>query len=56
MLKTDDTIKRRPDGSIDTGFYIEQGRRARSEAAVRPFAGAPPATRRQRWSPLRVFF
>ncbi len=26
-------IRRRPDGSIDTGFYMARGRRLRSEAA-----------------------
>ncbi|MDG4648490.1 hypothetical protein P6F26_08530 [Roseibacterium sp. SDUM158017] len=27
------TIRRRPDGSIDTAFYMNAGRRHRSEAA-----------------------
>lgn len=34
-----DKIKRRSDGSIDTGFYTQRGRRMRAEAA-RSIAGA----------------
>ncbi len=34
---TDTPLRLRPDGSIDTAYYMERGRRARSEQAHRLF-------------------
>ncbi len=41
-------IKRRPDGSIDTGYYMQQGRKLRSAQAHRlagKFIAKPAANR-----------
>ena len=53
-MTTDPKIRRRPDGSIDTGWYMARGRARRSETAhgmiaPRP-APAPAATRRPLFS------
>ena len=37
MTRTSDTPRTRPDGSIDYGFYIDRGRRMRSQAAQNMF-------------------
>lgn len=57
---TDQTeIRRRPDGSIDTAFYMARGRKMRSQAAhdlLRPArkAPAPAATRLLPWRLFRA--
>jgi len=38
-------IKRRPDGSIDTAYYVKQGRQARSQQAHRLAKSAIPMRR-----------
>ncbi|MDU8911538.1 hypothetical protein [Aestuariicoccus sp. MJ-SS9] len=35
------SIRLRPDGSIDTAYYMARGRAQRSEAAHRMFRGSP---------------
>ncbi len=50
MTQIHDTrIRRRHDGSIDTGFYADRGRRLRSERARDLFTAEEPAPRRPFW-------
>ncbi|WP_323769188.1 hypothetical protein [Antarctobacter sp.] len=54
MTRHPDTIRTRPDGSIDTAYYMARGRVMRSEAAhamVRP----DPETPRPRRGLARLF-
>ncbi|SMX48370.1 hypothetical protein [Maliponia aquimaris] len=54
MTQQTDTIRTRADGSIDTAYYMQRGRRLRSEAAhalIRPDADTP----RQRRGLGRLF-
>lgn len=44
-MTNETTLRRRPDGSLDTAHYMAQGRTRRSEAAhdfARTTASAPP--------------
>lgn len=47
MTSTTD-IRTRPDGSIDTAYYIDRGRRLRSEQAHRMVKGAETEKRLRR--------
>jgi hypothetical protein len=40
QLLADQGIRRRPDGSIDTGYYMSRGRAARAEQARSLFVGS----------------
>lgn len=50
-----DAIKFRPDGSIDTDYYMRIGRQMRSEQAIKLFAGDTPGERRKRWRVRSIF-
>lgn len=48
MTCTTQTLRTRPDGSIDTGYYMARGRVLRSQAAhalIRPEPAAPRVRR-----------
>jgi len=45
---TDQTIQTRPDGSIDTAFYMRRGRQMRAEAAWDMFGPAAQDARSSR--------
>lgn len=52
-------IRYRPDGSIDTAYYMQIGRRKRAEQAqkmVKALAPKPAVTRRARWAILALRF
>ena len=53
---TDRQIRTRPDGSIDTDFYIRRGRHMRSEAAHEMFAQAPRSGRTARPARMTGWF
>ncbi len=53
---TDTRIRTRPDGSIDTGFYMARGRHMRSEAAHRMMGHDTSAEKRQTPRARRSFF
>jgi hypothetical protein len=40
MTRRTDQIRRRPDGSIDSAFYIARGRRFRASVLTRPLGHA----------------
>ncbi|MBW4982230.1 hypothetical protein KZZ07_06700 [Mameliella sp. CS4] len=48
MTQQDDTIRTRPDGSIDTAYYMARGRHMRSQAAHDMFTPEPTKLRRRR--------
>ncbi|MGP6088860.1 hypothetical protein [Antarctobacter jejuensis] len=48
MTRPTDTIRTRPDGSIDTAYYMARGRRMRSEAAHALFSPEPESPRKRR--------
>lgn len=48
MTQQDDTIRTRPDGSIDTAYYMARGRHMRSQAAHDIFTPEPAKPRRRR--------
>lgn len=48
-------IRTHPDGSIDYGFYMAQGRRARSQVAHDMIGAASKATRREAQTLGQIF-
>ena len=56
MSQQDDPIRRYPDGSIDFAYYMQRGRKLRSEQAHRLMRRKPaPAHRRSLWNVLAVY-
>lgn len=47
-IDTKDSIRTRPDGSIDTAFYMARGRRERSQQAHRLAKSCLPEKRERR--------
>lgn len=54
-MTSEDTIRYRPDGSIDTDHYLRIGRRLRSEHALGLLAGGRRQNGRARRHPVRIF-
>ncbi|WP_420324974.1 hypothetical protein [Mameliella sp.] len=48
MTQQNDRIRTRPDGSIDTAYYMARGRHMRSQAAHAMFSPEPAKPRHRR--------
>jgi hypothetical protein len=55
MTRSKDSLRTRPDGSIDTGFYMARGRHMRSEAAHALLRPEPKQSPRRRRGLARLF-